>query len=95
MYKNWYLKREVGITIKVSKQVTNSNQSQEISMHHPVLPAVYQSQMHVQIKHSLVHLQDLIPNLAGVFRITIYFIPAIVRIKTCRCARECFICTCI
>ena len=36
-------------------------------MHYPVLAtAVTQSQMHVQIKHSVVHLQDLIPNLGGI-----------------------------
>ena len=36
-------------------------------MHHPVLATVItQSQMHVQIKHSLAHLQDLIPTLAGI-----------------------------
>ena len=36
-------------------------------MHHPVLAtAIPQSQMHVQIKHSLAHLQDLIPTLAGI-----------------------------
>ena len=35
-------------------------------MHHPVLATVItQSQMHVQIKHSLAHLQDLIPTVAG------------------------------
>ena len=34
-------------------------------MHHPVLATVItQSQMHVQIKHSLAHLQDLITTLA-------------------------------
>ena len=27
---------------------------------------IIQSQMHVQIKHSLAHLQDIIPTLAGI-----------------------------
>ena len=45
-------------------------------MQHPVLAtAVTQSQMHVQIKHSLAHLQDLIPTLAGVFCIYILYHP--------------------
>ena len=36
-------------------------------MHHPVLATVItQTQLHVQIKHSLAHLQDLIPTLAGI-----------------------------
>ena len=36
-------------------------------MRHPVLATVTtQGQMHVQIKHSLTHLQDLIPALAGI-----------------------------
>ena len=30
------------------------------------------SQIHVQIKHSLTHLQDLIPTLAGVFTYIFY-----------------------
>ena len=39
-------------------------------MHHPVLATVItQSQIHVQIKHSLAHLQDLIPTLAGVLQL--------------------------
>ena len=42
-------------------------------------------------KHSLVHLQDLIPTFAGVVAYTVYFIPAKVGIKSCRCKRECFI----
>ena len=42
-------------------------------MHHPVLATVItQSQMHVQIKHSLAHLQDLIPTLAGVITYVFY-----------------------
>ena len=35
-------------------------------MHQPVTVANPCSQMHVQIKHSLAHLQDLIPTLAGI-----------------------------
>ena len=43
-------------------------------MHHPVLATVIAlSQMHVQIKHSLAHLQDLIPTLVVVFCICILF----------------------
>ena len=45
------------------------------------------------MKHSLAHLQDLIPTLAGV--VAYMFIPAKVGIKSCRCARECFIYTCV
>ena len=43
------------------------------------------------MKHSLAHLQDLIPTLAGAVAY-IFYIPAKVGIKSCRCARECFIC---
>ena len=36
-------------------------------MNHLVLATIAtQSQMHVQIKHSLAHLQDLIPTLTGI-----------------------------
>ena len=48
--KNQNLKEEVArdCNKEVSKQVTNSKQSQEIPMHHPVLAIVItQSQMHV------------------------------------------------
>ena len=38
--------------------------------------------------HSLAHLQDLIPTLAGVYCLYI-IMPAKVGIKSCRCAREC------
>ena len=39
-------------------------------MHYPVLATVItQGQIHVQIKRSLAHLQDLIPTLAGVFQL--------------------------
>ena len=51
------------------------------------------SQMHVQIKHSLAHLQDFIFTLAGVFEYVFHTNSTKVRIKPCRCARECFICT--
>ena len=43
--------------------------------------------MHVQIKHSLTHLQELIPNLAGVITCIFYTSQSIV-IESCRCARE-------
>ena len=33
---------------------------------------ISQSQMHAQIKHSVAHLQDLIPTLAGVFLYSLY-----------------------
>ena len=60
--KNYNLKKEVGIAIKI----TNSNQSQKIPMHHAVLATVItQSQMQ-EIKHSLAHLQGLIPTFAGI-----------------------------
>ena len=65
--KNYNLKKEVGIAIKVWKQVTNLNQSlTEIPMHYPVLATVItQNQIHVQIKHSLANLQDIITTLTG------------------------------
>ena len=45
-------------------------------MHHPVLATIkIQSQMHVHIKHSLAHPQDLIPTLADVFCIHILYQP--------------------
>ena len=54
------------------------------------------SQVHIQIKHSLLHLQDLISTLAGVlYIIYILYQPIKVGIKSCKCNRECFICTCI
>ena len=60
-------------------------------MHHPVLTVVItQGQMHVQIKSSLAHLQDLIPSLAGIIYVYMQSTPAKVGIKSCRCARECF-----
>ena len=64
-------------------------------MHHPITVSSNTCSLtHVQTKHSLAHLQDLLPTLAG--NITYNnLIPAIVRIKPCRCARECFICTCV
>ena len=45
--------------------------------------------------HTLLcdNMQDLIHTLAGV--VAYMFIPAKVGIKSCRCARECFICTCV
>ena len=64
-------------------------------MHHTVLATVItQSQMHVQIKHSLAHLQNLIPTLAGI-KWYMQNKPAKVGIKSCRCAREHFVCTCV
>ena len=50
--------------------------------------------MYVQIKHSLAHLQDLIPTLAGVIAYThILYQPKYGLNLVCRCARECFIYT--
>ena len=50
------------------------------------------SQMHVQIKHFLAHLQDLIPTLACVIAYIIYSqLPTKIEIKSCRSARECCI----
>ena len=67
-------------------------------MHQPVI--VFSStcsQMHVQTKHSLAHLQDLIPTLAStLYKVCIKVITLIkVGIISSKCARECFICTCI
>ena len=65
--KNYNLKKEVGIATKVWKKVTNLNQSLiKIPMHYPVLATVItQSQIHVQIKHSLANLQNIITTLTG------------------------------
>ena len=46
--------------------------------------------MHVQIKHSLAHLKDLIPTLAGIKYISNNSNQLQSKIKPCRCARECF-----
>ena len=57
---------EVGITIKVTKQIVSYNQL-EITMSPPVIVSSNTcNQMHVQIKHSVAHLQDFIPTLAGI-----------------------------
>ena len=45
------------------------------------------------MKHSLAHLQDLIPTLAGIKHIGDN--TSQVGIKSCRCAGEYFICTCV
>ena len=47
--------------------------------------------MYAQIKHSLAHLQDLIPTLAYIKYSYMQNTPAKVGIKSCGCARECFI----
>ena len=40
----------------------------------PILQLLkYYGEMHVQIKHSLVYLQDLIPTLAGAFAYILFF----------------------
>ena len=62
--------REVGIVIK-SKETSSQHKSARNGyvtiMHQPVtVSSNICSQMHVQIKHSLVHPQDLIHTLAGI-----------------------------
>ena len=47
----------------------------------------------ILIKHSLAHLQDIIPTLAGI--IAYIFYTSQIDIESCRCARECFVCICI
>ena len=54
------MKKEAGIAIK-SKQISNQleavTRNDYLRMHHPVLASIVtQSQMHVQIKHSLAYL---------------------------------------
>ena len=52
-------------------------------MYQPALATVSSnkcSQMHVQIKHSLIYQQDLIHTLAGIF---VYLMPAKVGIESC------------
>ena len=45
-------------------------------MHFPLLTTIItQSEMHAKIKHSLAHLQDLIPTLADMFCIYILYQP--------------------
>ena len=45
-------------------------------MHWPVIVSSYTcSQMHVQIQHSLPHLQDVIPTLAGVIASMLLYQP--------------------
>ena len=58
-------------------------------MHQPV---TFSSSMqtHVQIKHSLGYLQDLIPTLAGLIVYNVYALPGNVGTKSCRYASECF-----
>ena len=64
---------------------------QKTSMHHPVLADdITQSQMHVQIKHSLAHLQDVANSCFCYVALHVYFIPVKVGIKSCRYARKCF-----
>ena len=49
------------------QSLTRNIATYPLYMHHPILATVItQSQMHVQIKHSLAHLEDLIPTLAGI-----------------------------
>ena len=56
----------IGIAVKSKEQVVSLNQL-EIAMYSYNAPACNCcSQMHVRMKHSLVHLQDLIPTLADI-----------------------------
>ena len=62
--------------METSNQLEPLTDKKWLPMHHPVLATVVtQSQMHVQIRHPLVNLQDLIPTLAGVFCICILYQP--------------------
>ena len=69
-YKDPNLRKEVVITIKneeTRSQLEPVRNSYVAIMHQPVTvsSSMYSSsQMHVQIKHSLAYLQDLIPTLA-------------------------------
>ena len=65
------MKKEVGIAIKVRKQVTSSNHSQQI---YPILGTIItQIQMHALTKHFLAHPQNLIPTLPGALCIYILY----------------------
>ena len=69
------LRKEVGITTKskeTSSQLEPMRNSYVAIMHLPVIVSQTCSQMHVQIKHSLAHLQDKIPTLAGVITYIFY-----------------------
>ena len=70
------MKKEVGIEIKskeTSSQLEPVRNSYVTIMHQSVTVSSNTcSQMHVQIQHSLAHLQDLIPTLAGIFAYIFY-----------------------
>ena len=72
--KNENLKKEVGIAIK-SKQTSNQLKPVTRNISCIGYTVISQNQMHVQIKHSVSHLQGLIPTLAGVFCIYILYQP--------------------
>ena len=79
--KNYNLKKEVGIAIK-SKQTSNQLEPVTRYTYAPssCIGYCYNSKPNdVQIKHSLAHLQDLIPTLACVL-----FVSAKVGIKSYR-----------
>ena len=61
------LRKEVGIAIKNKETSIQSAQTRYVAiMHQPAVTISSTMYMHVQIKHSLVHIQDLIPTLAGI-----------------------------
>ena len=69
-YKNFENKKEIGSQYKGRKQWPVRNGYHPPASIGPLLAQTYSyhlcSQMHVQIKHSLAHLQNLIPTLAGI-----------------------------
>ena len=78
---------ELRVAIK-SKQTSNQlepvTRNSQLPMHHPLLATVVtQSQMHVQIKHSVAHLATRFNPYFGWCVLHIYFISAKVGIKSC------------
>ena len=68
--KKFNLKKQVGIAMKskeTSSQLELVRNSYVTIMHQPIIDSSNTcSQMHVQIQHSLAHLEDLSPTLAGI-----------------------------
>ena len=88
----------LGITRKskeTSSQLEPSRNSHVAMMHQPVIVSSNVYPNACTKKHSLAHLQGLILLCNWLELLLIYFLPAKVGIKSFRCARECFICTCI
>ena len=92
------MKKELGFAIKISKQITNLNQSQEITTYAPSYIGYHyecNSKPSACTNKAFSSTSTRFNPYFGWCVLHIYFIPAIVGIKLCRCATECYICTCI